>query len=305
MTTPPAPDGDRLPATNSGQDELVGHWTEQGSRPPMTDAEKAEARQLLLEHGNVKVADSLFPAPQQPPAQEREGAHQRMERRRAMIRSAQQQVAQMDPVTREQLRADHDAVNQRAAEIVARGQFLRPDPPSAQERSPDCPPRPHLKVDCTADDWDEHDPAMTPPSEADSAGEDGLGEVLTVLARIVASANTGAIDGDDGFIESYNVMPGPVHAAIPLLARHGIVATWDGALAASSGVQGEDGEARERLAAVLAPAIANYVEAFMSCADSVAEVRQIDYRYMADDFLESCEIPQQLLDAVRAAGGGR
>ena len=53
-------------------------------------------------------------------------------------------------------------------------------------------------------------------------------EEIDVLARVVSSANTGAINGDDGFVESYNVMPGPIHAAIPLLARHGVVVDQDG-----------------------------------------------------------------------------
>ena len=43
--------------------EQVGHWTEQAGRPPMTERERAKARRVLLEAGNVRAADELFPAP--------------------------------------------------------------------------------------------------------------------------------------------------------------------------------------------------------------------------------------------------
>jgi hypothetical protein len=49
-----------------------------------------------------------------------------------------------------------------------------------------------------------------------------------LLARIVAAANLGAIEGQDGFIESYSLPVGPVHKAIPFLQEQGIVVTNDG-----------------------------------------------------------------------------
>lgn len=55
-----------------------------------------------------------------------------------------------------------------------------------------------------------------------------LPRALDLLARIVALANISAIDGEDGFVASYDMPVGPIHAAIPFLASHGIVATIDG-----------------------------------------------------------------------------
>jgi hypothetical protein len=55
-----------------------------------------------------------------------------------------------------------------------------------------------------------------------------LGQANLLLARIVAAANLGAIDGQDGFIESYNLPVGPIHKAIPFLNEQGITVTNDG-----------------------------------------------------------------------------
>lgn len=57
-----------------------------------------------------------------------------------------------------------------------------------------------------------------------------LGQANLLLARIVAAANLGAVDGQDGFIESYNLQVGPIHRAIPFLHEQGIVVTNDGAI---------------------------------------------------------------------------
>lgn len=54
------------------------------------------------------------------------------------------------------------------------------------------------------------------------------GQANLLLARIVAAANVGAIDGADGFVESYNLPVGPIHKAIPFLQDQGIVVTLDG-----------------------------------------------------------------------------
>lgn len=54
------------------------------------------------------------------------------------------------------------------------------------------------------------------------------GQANLLLARIVAAANLGAIDGADGFIESYNLPVGPIHKAIPFLNEQGIVVTEEG-----------------------------------------------------------------------------
>lgn len=54
------------------------------------------------------------------------------------------------------------------------------------------------------------------------------GQANLLLARIVAAANLGAIDGADGFAESYNLPVGPIHKAIPFLQEQGIVVTADG-----------------------------------------------------------------------------
>jgi hypothetical protein len=54
------------------------------------------------------------------------------------------------------------------------------------------------------------------------------GQANYLLARIVAAANIGAIDGSDGFVESYNLPVGPIHRAIPFLSEQGIVVTLDG-----------------------------------------------------------------------------
>ena len=55
-----------------------------------------------------------------------------------------------------------------------------------------------------------------------------LGQANYLLARIVSAANLGAIDGADGFVESYNLPTGPIHKAIPFLQEQGIVVTTDG-----------------------------------------------------------------------------
>lgn len=54
------------------------------------------------------------------------------------------------------------------------------------------------------------------------------GQANYLLARIVAAANLGAIDGDDGFIEAYLIPTGPIHKAIPFLNEQGIHVTNDG-----------------------------------------------------------------------------
>ncbi|MEN6545198.1 MAG: hypothetical protein ABFE07_04075 [Armatimonadia bacterium] len=54
------------------------------------------------------------------------------------------------------------------------------------------------------------------------------GQANYLLARIVAAANLGAIEGADGFIEAYNLPVGPIHKAIPFLAEQGIAVTQDG-----------------------------------------------------------------------------
>ena len=55
-----------------------------------------------------------------------------------------------------------------------------------------------------------------------------LGQANYLLAKVVAAANVGAIDGEDGFVESYNLPVGPIHKAIPFLQEQGIVITQDG-----------------------------------------------------------------------------
>lgn len=65
---------------------------------------------------------------------------------------------------------------------------------------------------------------------------DDLSEANDLLARIVAAANVSAIDGEDGFIESYNLPVGPIHKAIPYLARQGIVVTADGQIRRAPGL---------------------------------------------------------------------
>jgi len=54
------------------------------------------------------------------------------------------------------------------------------------------------------------------------------GQANYLLARIVAAANLGAIDGADGFVDSYSLPVGPIHKAIPFLQEQGIVVTVDG-----------------------------------------------------------------------------
>jgi hypothetical protein len=54
------------------------------------------------------------------------------------------------------------------------------------------------------------------------------GQANYLLARIIAAANLSAIDGDDGFVASYNLPVGPIHKAIPFLNEQGIVVTNDG-----------------------------------------------------------------------------
>ena len=54
------------------------------------------------------------------------------------------------------------------------------------------------------------------------------GQANYLLARVVAAANVGAIDGEDGFIERYDMPVGPIHKAIPFLSEVGIVVTLDG-----------------------------------------------------------------------------
>ena len=54
------------------------------------------------------------------------------------------------------------------------------------------------------------------------------GQANYLLARVVAAANVGAVDGEDGFIERYDMPVGPIHKAIPFLSEAGIVVTLDG-----------------------------------------------------------------------------
>lgn len=50
----------------------------------------------------------------------------------------------------------------------------------------------------------------------------------------------------------------------------------------------------------LADGIAQYVEAFMSCVDSLAELRAVDFQYMADDFVDSCVVGIMQVDGGEA-----
>lgn len=81
--------------------------------------------------------------------------------------------------------------------------------------------------------WEEH-PAQSvlveliAEVEHLSANRRLLGQANYLLARIVATANLGAIDGTDGFVDSYNLPVGPIHKAIPFLQEQGIVVTTDG-----------------------------------------------------------------------------
>lgn len=54
------------------------------------------------------------------------------------------------------------------------------------------------------------------------------GQANYLLARVVAAATLGAVEGDDGFIQSYNLPVGPIHKAIPFLNEQGIIVTNDG-----------------------------------------------------------------------------
>lgn len=54
------------------------------------------------------------------------------------------------------------------------------------------------------------------------------GQANYLLARIVAAANVSAIEGADGFIESYSLPVGPIHKAIPFLNEQGVAVTSDG-----------------------------------------------------------------------------
>lgn len=62
-------------------------------------------------------------------------------------------------------------------------------------------------------------------------------QAMDLLAEVVAAANLGAVDGDDGFVESYNVPVGPIHKAIPFLAEQGIVVTSDGQVRVSTQIR--------------------------------------------------------------------
>lgn len=55
-----------------------------------------------------------------------------------------------------------------------------------------------------------------------------LSEANAILARIVAAANMGALEGEDGFVWGYQMSVGPIHAAIPFLQKQGIVVTLKG-----------------------------------------------------------------------------
>lgn len=52
---------------------------------------------------------------------------------------------------------------------------------------------------------------------------------------------------------------------------------------------------REAVARYLADGIAQYVGSFMSCVDSLPELRAVDFQFMAEDFIESCDVIPELL----------
>jgi hypothetical protein len=54
------------------------------------------------------------------------------------------------------------------------------------------------------------------------------GQANYLLARVVAAANISPIEGEDGFVASYDMPVGPIHKAIPFLAEQGIHVTYDG-----------------------------------------------------------------------------
>lgn len=75
------------------------------------------------------------------------------------------------------------------------------------------------------------------------SASESLARANYLLARIVAAANVGAIDGPDGFIESYNLPVGPIHKAIPFLNEQGIHVTWDGEIKTATSTEERTGEA--------------------------------------------------------------
>ena len=206
MTTPTAPDGDRLPATNSGQ-ETAGHdfkWRRNGP------GGATRCTQCDLWIG--KWIGTPCPASQQPPAQERE-------------------------------------------DVVTPTGYV---PPVSNGHTWPCT---RFYVGSTDRDRCTCPPA--PPSGADSAGEDAVVWQIANRYRDPAMVRFGINDYRDHLAASPDVQ-GEVEAWADLLVRR-ILNTVDplgsGAdvrqqcvavvreLAASSGVQGGDGEARERLAA--------------------------------------------------------
>lgn len=81
---------------------------------------------------------------------------------------------------------------------------------------------------------------------------DSLSEANMILARIVAAANKGPLEGEDGFILGYQMAVGPIHAAIPFLQKNGIVVMPDGEI---RGVESclDDAVARAKVDAGLNP----------------------------------------------------
>lgn len=86
-----------------------------------------------------------------------------------------------------------------------------------------------------------------PPAEVERLRTDSLllGQANYLLAKIVAAANLSAIDGDDGFVESYNLPVGPIQKAIPFLNEQGIVVTEDGQICRGGGGE-HDPECEDR-----------------------------------------------------------
>lgn len=89
---------------------------------------------------------------------------------------------------------------------------------------PWCGSYPHHSIGCPVAAGRVNVPAAT------IADQEQLTEVLDALARIVSVANVCAVEGDDGFIAGYDIPVGPIHGAIPLLARHGITVNIDGTI---------------------------------------------------------------------------
>jgi hypothetical protein len=184
--------GDRLPATNSGQ-EVPPCGDRYPGQPAHVSCRRSLGHEPPHRWENEYAVWEWEPAPQQPPAQERED---------------------------DRCRCWHGNLSGRCREhgIAARS------------------------TDPGGDGWACACPRPAPPSEADSAGEDGLVVRLGWLA-------------DDWEREARELgVPGPggnfASAASELRA----------AIAASSGVRGGDDQARERLAAVLAENVTTGVD---------------------------------------------